>query len=118
MQNQYKQLQDSLASADIADFESLDKLSTKIHELKFSFPILTSIYDVKNLQKYSKALNDAQLAASEYQILASSAAYIQQTELEASDWFVLGWLTAKQEVYAQHLLEATEQFLVSRKFIK
>ena len=74
--------------------------------------------DVKNLQKYSKALNDAQLAASEYQILASSAAYIQQTELEASDWFVLGWLTAKQEVYAQHLLEATEQFLVSRKFIK
>jgi len=118
LQNQYKQLQDSLASADIADFESLDKLSTKIHELKFSFPILTSIYDVKNLQKYSKALNDAQLAASEYQILASSAAYIQQTELEASDWFVLGWLTAKQEVYAQHLLEATEQFLVSRKFIK
>lgn len=118
LQNQYKQLQDSLVSADIADFESLDKLSTKIHELKFSFPILTSIYDVKNLQKYSKALNDAQLAASEYQILASSAAYIQQTELEASDWFVLGWLTAKQEVYAQHLLEATEQFLVSRKFIK
>lgn len=118
LQNQYKQLQDSLNSADIADFESLDKLATKIHELKFSFPILTSIYDVKNLQKYSKALNDAQLAASEYQILASSADYIQQTELEASDWFVLGWLTAKQEVYAQNLLEATEQFLVSRKFIK
>ena len=113
-----QQLQDSLTSADIADFESLDKLATKIHELKFSFPILTSIYDVKNLQKYSKALNDAQLAASEYQILASSADYIQQTELEASDWFVLGWLTAKQEVYAQNLLEATEQFLVSRKFIK
>lgn len=118
LQNQYKQLQDSLTSADIADFESLDKLATKIHELKFSFPILTSIYDVKHLQKYSKALNDAQLAASEYQILASSAGYIQQTELEASDWFVLGWLTAKQEVYAEKLLEATEQFLVSRKFIK
>lgn len=118
LQNQYKQLQDSLTSAEITDFESLDKLATKIHELKFSFPILTSIYDVKNLQKYSKALNDAQLAASEYQILASSADYIQQTELEASDWFVLGWLTAKQEVYAQNLLEATEQFLVSRKFIK
>lgn len=118
LQNQYKHLQDSLNIANITDFESLDKLATKIHELKFSFPILTSIYDVKNLQKYSKALNDAQLAASEYQILASSADYIQQTELEASDWFVLGWLTAKQEVYAQHLLEATEQFLVSRKFIK
>ncbi|WP_407307726.1 inorganic triphosphatase [Acinetobacter sp.] len=118
LQNQYKNLQDSLTSAEITDFESLDKLASKIHELKFSFPILTSIYDVKNLQKYSKALNDAQLAASEYQILASSADYIQQTELEASDWFVLGWLTAKQEVYAQNLLEATEQFLVSRKFIK
>lgn len=118
LQNQYKNLQDSLNSADITDFESLNKLASKIHELKFSFPILTSIYDVKNLQKYSKALNDAQLAASEYQILASSADYIQQTELEASDWFVLGWLTAKQEVYAQNLLEATEQFLVSRKFIK
>ena len=118
LQNQYKQLQDHLANTDIANFESLDQLATKIHELKFSFPILTSIYDVKNLQKYSKALNDAQLAASEYQILASSAEYIQQTELEASDWFVLGWLTAKQEVYAQNLLEATEQFLVSRKFIK
>lgn len=118
LQNQYKQLQEHLANTDIANFESLDELATKIHELKFSFPILTSIYDVKNLQKYSKALNDAQLAASEYQILASSAEYIQQTELEASDWFVLGWLTAKQEVYAQKLLEATEQFLVSRKFIK
>src|SRR5690606_6201884 len=118
LQNQYKNLQDSLTSANITDFESLNKLASQIHELKFSFPILTSIYDVKNLQKYSKALNDAQLAASEYQILASSADYIQQTELEASDWFVLGWLTAKQEVYAQNLLEATEQFLVSRKFIK
>lgn len=118
LQNQYKQLQEHLANTDIANFESLDQLATKIHELKFSFPILTSIYDVKNLQKYSKALNDAQLAASEYQILASSAEYIQQTELEVSDWFVLGWLTAKQEVYAQNLLEATEQFLVSRKFIK
>lgn len=118
LQNQYKKLQDSLVAAEITDFESLDKLASNIHELKFSFAILTSIYDVKNLQKYSKALNDAQLAASEYQILASSANYIQQTELEASDWFVLGWLTAKQEVYAQSLREATEQFLVSRKFIK
>jgi len=63
-------------------------------------------------------LNDAQQAAHEYQILATSAAYIQQTELEASDWFVLGWLTAKLEVYADKLLEATEQFLVSRKFLK
>ena len=103
---------------DITNFESLDQLAIRIQELKFSFPILTTIYDVKNLQKYSKALNDAQQAANEYQTLASSAAYIQQTELEASDWFVLGWLTAKQEVYAQKLLEATEQFLVSRKFLK
>ena len=118
LQNQYKALQEALNDADISHFESLDTLSGRIQELKFSFPILTSIYDVKNLQKYSKALNDAALAASEYRILASSAEYIQHTELEASDWFVLGWLTAKQEVYAQNLLEATEQFLVSRKFIK
>ena len=118
LQNQYKQLQESLTQADVTNFESLDKLATKVHALKFTFPILTTIYDVKNLQKYSKALNDAQLASSEYQILASCAEYIQHTELEASDWFVLGWLTAKQEVYAQNLIEATEQFLVSRKFIK
>lgn len=118
LQNQYKQLQESLTQADVTNFESLDKLATKVHVLKFTFPILTAIYDVKNLQKYSKALNDAQLASSEYQILASCAEYIQHTELEASDWFVLGWLTAKQEVYAQNLIEATEQFLVSRKFIK
>ncbi|MGE8541413.1 MAG: CYTH domain-containing protein [Acinetobacter sp.] len=118
LQNQYKALQECLNDADIANFESLDALAARIQELKFSFPILTSIYDVKNLQKYSKALNDAQLAAKEYQVLASSAVYIQQTELEASDWFVLGWLTAKQEVYAQKLLEATEQFMVSRKFMK
>src|SRR5690606_32282410 len=103
---------------DSADFDSLDQLSMRIQELKFSFPILTHVYDVKNLQKYSKALNEAQQAAQEYQTLASSALYIQQTELEASDWFVLGWLTAKQEVYAQKLLETTEQFLVSRKFLK
>ena len=118
LQQQYKALQEQMNQTDITDFESLDQLSGRIQELKFSFPILTTIYDVKNLQKYSKALNDAQLAASEYQTLASSAVYIQQTELEASDWFVLGWLTAKQEVYAQKLLEATEQFLVSRKFLK
>ena len=118
LQHQYKVLQESLTEADINNFESLDKLATHIHELKFSFPILTNIYDVKNLQKYSKALNDAQLAAQEYLILSSSALYIQQTELEASDWFVLGWLTAKQEVYAERLLEATEQFMVSRKFLK
>ena len=118
LQNQYKLLQDSLNSADISDFESLDELALRLNELKFSFPILTNIYDVKNLQKYGKALNDAQHAAEQYQILASSSSYLQQTELEASDWFALGWLTAKQEVYAEKLLEATEQFLVSRKFIK
>jgi inorganic triphosphatase YgiF len=118
LQQQYKALQEQMNQTDMTHFESLDQLAIRIQELKFSFPILTSIYDVKNLQKYSKALNDAQQAASEYQTLASSASYIQQTELEASDWFVLGWLTAKQEVYAQKLLEATEQFLVSRKFLK
>ena len=118
LQQQYKQLHEQLQQSNIHDFESLDQLALRIQELKFSFPVLTHIYDVKNLQKYSKALNDAQLAAQEYQILASSAQYIQQTELEASDWFVLGWLTAKQEVYAQRLLEATEQFMVSRKFLK
>ncbi len=117
LQQQYKQLHEQLQHSDIHDFESLDQLALRIQELKFSFPILTHIYDVKNLQKYSKALNDAQLAAQEYQVLASSAAYIQQTELEASDWFILGWLTAKQEVYAQRILEATEQFMVSRKFL-
>ncbi|KGT48393.1 inorganic triphosphatase [Acinetobacter sp. HR7] len=118
LQQQYKVLQEQMNQTEVHDFEQLDHLASRIQELKFSFPILTSIYDVKNLQKYSKALNDAQLAATEYQTLASSASYIQQTELEASDWFVLGWLTAKQEVYAQRLLEATEQFLVSRKLIK
>lgn len=118
LQQQYKALQEQMNQTDSADFDSLDQLSMRIQELKFSFPILTHVYDVKNLQKYSKALNDAQQAAQEYQTLASSALYIQQTELEASDWFVLGWLTAKQEVYAQKLLETTEQFLVSRKFLK
>jgi triphosphatase len=118
LQQQYRTLNDQLLESDIHQFESLDALAQRIHELKFSFPILTHIYDVKNLQKYSKALNDAYLAAQEYQVLASSALYIQNTELEASDWFVLGWLTAKQEVYAERLLEATEQFMVSRKLIK
>ncbi|MBU3847713.1 MAG: CYTH domain-containing protein [Candidatus Acinetobacter avistercoris] len=118
LQNQYKTLQEALSSADLTDFESLDTLALRLSELKFSFPILTQIFDVKNLQKYGKALNDAQHAAEQYQILAASASYLQQTELEASDWFALGWLTAKQEVYAEKLLEATEQFLVSRKFLK
>ena len=118
MQHQYKLLQEQLNQTSQTDFDSLDQLAQKINALKFIFPVLTTIYDVKNLQKYSKALNDAQLAAQEYQVLSSAALYIQQTELEASDWFVLGWLTAKQEVHAQALLDATEQFLVSRKFIK
>lgn len=118
LQHQYKLLQEQLNQTSQTDFDSLDQLAQKINALKFIFPVLTTIYDVKNLQKYSKALNDAQLAAQEYQVLSSAALYIQQTELEASDWFVLGWLTAKQEVHAQALLDATEQFLVSRKFIK
>ena len=118
LQIQYKQLQDSLSNADLENSESLEVLATCLNELKFSFPILTSIYDVKNLQKYAKSLNDAQQASEQYQVLTSSSSYLQQTELEASDWFALGWLTAKQEVYAEQLLAATEQFLVSRKFLK
>ena len=118
LQIQYKQLQDSLSNADLENSESLEVLATCLNELKFSFPILTSIYDVKNLQKYAKSLNDAQQASEQYQVLTSSSSYLQQTELEASDWFALGWLTAKQEVYAEQLLTATEQFLVSRKFLK
>ena len=118
LQNQYKLLQDTLNDVDVTDFESLDLLALRLNELKFSFPILTNIYDVKNLQKYGKALQDAQQASEQYQILAASSSYLQQTELEASDWFALGWLTAKQEVYAEKLLEATEQFLVGRKFLK
>ena len=118
LQNQYKLLQDTLNDVDVTDFESLDLLALRLNELKFSFPILTHIFDVKNLQKYGKSLNDAHEAAQQYQILASSSSYLQQTELEASDCFALGWLTAKQEVYAEKLIEATEQFLVSRKFIK
>lgn len=110
LQQQYKVLQEQMNQTDITNFESLDQLAIRIQELKFSFPILTTIYDVKNLQKYSKALNDAQQAANEYQTLASSAVYIQQTELEASDWFVLGWLTAKQEVYAQNYWKRQNSF--------
>lgn len=118
LHHQYKLLQEALSNADISDLETLEELALCLIELKFSFPMLTSIFDVKNLQKYGKSLNDAQHAAEQYQILASSASYLQQTDLDASDWFALGWLTAKQEVYAEKLLEATEQFLVSRKFIK
>lgn len=118
LQIQYKHLQESLNKADIADVDSLDALATRLNELKFSFPVLTQIYDVKNLQKYAKSLNDAQQASEQFQVLTSSSSYLQQTDLEASDWFALGWLTAKQEVYAQKLLDATEQFLLSRKFIK
>lgn len=118
LQNQYRLLQEALNQADLADLDTLDELALRLNELKFSFPLLTSIFDVKNLQKYGKSLNDAQHAAEQYQILASSSSYLQQTDLEASDWFALGWLTAKQEVYAEKLLEATEQFLVSRKFLK
>lgn len=118
LQQQYKLLQDSLTLVDLSDLDSLAQLAQRLNELKFSFPLLTSIYDVKNLQKYSKSLQDAQQAAEQYHILTASASYLQESELEASDWFALGWLTAKQEVYAEKLLEATEQFLVSRKFLK
>lgn len=118
LQQQYKLLQESLSQVDLSDLATLELLALRLNELKFSFPLLTSIYDVKNLQKYSKSLQDAQQAAEQYQVLAASASYLQESELEASDWFALGWLTAKQEGYAETLLNATEQFLVSRKFLK
>ncbi|WP_445116129.1 CYTH domain-containing protein [Acinetobacter sp. WZC-1] len=118
LQQQYKHLQNAVNKADSAHAESFDELAQQLNALKFSFPVLTSIYDIKNLQKYGKHLNDAQQASEQYQLLTSSASYLQQAELQASDWFALGWLTAKQDVYAQTLLEATEQFLVSRKFLK
>ena len=89
-----------------------------IQQLKFSFPLLTQIYDVKSLQKYSKALNDAANAAEQYHLLNLASQYLQETELAASDWFVLGWLTAKQEVYAERVLETAAQFMLSRKFLK
>ncbi|AOA59007.1 CYTH domain-containing protein [Acinetobacter larvae] len=118
LQRQYKALQDALQQVDLEHLESLHVLAEALQHLQYSFPRLTTIYDVKNLQKYGKALNDAHQAAEQFHILSTSAQYLQQTELEASDWFALGWLTAKQENYAQQLLDATEQFLVSRKFIK
>lgn len=118
LQQQYKRLQDSLTEVNVEDLDTLQQLALRLKELKFSFPLLTQVYDVKNLQKYSKSLNDAQQAAEQYQVLAASASYLQESELEASDWFALGWLTAKQESYAEKLLQATEQFLLSRKFLK
>lgn len=118
LQQQYKRLQDSLTQVDLADLDTLQQLALCLKELKFSFPLLTQVYDVKNLQKYGKSLNDAQQAAEQYQVLVASASYLQESELEASDWFALGWLTAKQESYAETLLQATEQFLLSRKFLK
>ncbi|EPF75895.1 CYTH domain-containing protein [Acinetobacter rudis] len=118
LQQQYKRLQESLSQVDLADLDTLQQLALCLKELKFSFPLLTQVYDVKNLQKYSKSLNDAQQAAEQYQVLVASASYLQESELEASDWFALGWLTAKQESYAETLLQATEQFLLSRKFLK
>jgi triphosphatase len=118
LQQHYKYLQDALNGARLDNLASLEPLTQAIQQLKFSFPLLTQIYDVKNLQKYGKALNDAELAAEEYNLLSLASEYLQETELAASDWFVLGWLTAKQEVYAERLLDATQQFLVSRKFLK
>src|SRR5690606_14572769 len=53
LQQQYKNLQEQINQTEVHDFEQLDQLASRIQELKFSFPILTSIYDVKNLQKYS-----------------------------------------------------------------
>ena len=118
LQQQYKAVQDSLNLVHEQPDDAIRQLTQQLHALKFSFPLLTSIYDVKNLQKYSKALQDAEQAAEQYQVLASSMLYLQDTELEASDWFALGWLTAKQENYAEALIQSTEQFLLSRKFIK
>lgn len=118
LQHQYKQLQDTLQQADIHQFDKIQKLAQQLHALQFSFPLLTQIYDVKNLQKYSKALSEATHAADEYWILHAASEYLQHSELEPSDWFVLGWLAAKQEMHAEKLIEASQQFLVSRKFLK
>ena len=118
LQQHYKQLQDALTAAKVEDLASVDVVTQAIQQLKFSFPLLTQIYDVKNLQKYAKALHDADIAAQEYLLLSLASQYLQDTELAASDWFALGWLTAKQEVYAERVLEATAQFLLSRKFLK
>lgn len=118
LQLHYKQLTESLNHADVHDLSSMDALMQHIQQLKFSFPLLTQIYDVKSLQKYSKALNDAANAAEQYHLLNLASQYLQETELAASDWFVLGWLTAKQEVYAERVLETTAQFMLSRKFLK
>lgn len=118
LQQHYKQLADALNQATIEDLSSIDPLIGALQQLKFSFPLLTQIYDVKNLQKYAKALHDADIAAQEYLLLSLASQYLQDTELAASDWFALGWLTAKQEVYAERVLEATAQFLFSRKFLK
>ena len=118
LQQQYKQLFDALQQNTEQEFAHLDHLSEALDRLHFSFPILTQIYDVKNLQKYAKTLQDAQRAAEEYRSLSRSIAYIQDTELNPSDWFVLGWLTAKQELYAERVTQAAEQFLLSRKLLK
>lgn len=118
LQQHYKQLADALHQASPENLNSIDVLITALQQLKFSFPLLTQIYDVKNLQKYAKALNDADIAAEEYHLLHLASQYLQDTELAASDWFVLGWLTAKQEIYAERILETAAQFLLSRKFLK
>ena len=118
LQQQYKQLFDALQQNTEQEFAHLDHVSEALDRLHFSFPILTQIYDVKNLQKYAKTLQDAQRAAEEYRSLSRSIAYIQDTELNPSDWFVLGWLTAKQELYAERVTQAAEQFLLSRKLLK
>ena len=118
LQQHYKQLADALHQATIEDLSSIEPLIGALQQLKFSFPLLTQIYDVKNLQKYAKSLHDAHLAAEEYHLLHLASLYLQDSELAASDWFVLGWLTAKQEVYAERVLETATQFLLSRKFLK
>lgn len=114
----YKQLAECLHEANLQDLSTMDALMQRIGQFKFSFPLLTQIYDVKHLQKYGKALQEAADAAEQYQLIARAIEYLQETELATSDWFVLGWLSAKQEVYAERVLDATAQFLFSRKLIK
>lgn len=118
LQQQYKGLHEQSLIAEQLETEALEQLAQHVKQLSFSFPLLTQIYDVKNLQKYSKFLQDAELAAQEYLCLTACSHYLQQTDLEASDWFILGWLAAKQESHAEKLLDACQQFLVSRKFLK
>lgn len=118
LQRQYRQLQQCFEQMPLAAHQHLAELLQHVEQLAFSFPLFTQIYDVKNLAKYGKPLQEAQQIARILQDLMAASHYLHESELDASDWFVLGWLAAKQEYYTEQLLEHISQFLLSRKFIK